>query len=157
MKPTVYIETTVVSYMTSRPTRDLLVAAHHQVTREWWKTALPKLDAYVSAVVLDEISRGDPAAADKRVTAVSAFPLLEVVPEVHELAGLYFARIEIPDAARADSYHLALACHHGMDFLVTWNCKHLASGRVKLLLERANATLGLRTPFICTPEELMEV
>lgn len=157
MKPTVYIETTVVSYLTSRPTRDLLVAAHRQVTREWWDSALPKVDAYVSAVVLDEISRGNPTAAERRMSAVSAFPLLEVVPEVDKLAGLYFATIEIPDAARADSYHLALACHHGMDFLVTWNCKHLASGRVKLLLERANATLGLRTPFICTPEELMEV
>ena len=157
MKPTVYIETTVVSYLTSRPTRDLLVAAHQQVTREWWDLGLPNLDAYISAVVVDEISRGNPIAADKWLETVRGFPLLEVVPEVDELAELYFATIDIPDGARADSYHLALACHHGMDFLVTWNCKHLASGRVKLLLERVNSSRGLRTPFICTPEELMEV
>lgn len=157
MKPTIYIETTVISYLTARPSRDLIIAAHQQVTHEWWDMALPHFDAFISPIVLDEISRGDELAANLRLEKVSLFPVLEVLPEVLNLAESYFIAVEIPEKARADSYHLALATWHGMDFLVSWNCVHIVNGRVKQIIEEINSTFGIRTPIVCTPEELMEV
>ena len=157
MKPTIYIETTVISYLTSRPSRDLIIAAHQQITHEWWDVALPYFEAFVSPIVLDEISRGDEQAANLRLERVSSFPVLEIIPEVLNLAESYFSAIEIPEKARADSYHLALATWHGMDFVVSWNCVHIVNGRVKKIIEEINSTFEIRTPIVCTPEELMEV
>jgi hypothetical protein len=89
--------------------------------------------------------------------AVSAFEVLEVVPEVRDLAEHYFTAIDLPEKARADAYHLALAVWHGMNYLVTWNCTHIAGGKVKLIVHEINAGRGIESPIICTPEELMEV
>ena len=157
MKPTVYIETTVISYLTAKPSRDLIIAAHQQITHDWWDLALPHFDVFVSPIVLEEISRGDAQAAKPRLETVSSFPVLEVLSEIRNLAESYFAAIEIPEKARADSYHLALAAWHGMDFMVSWNCTHIVSGRVKKIIEKINYEYGIRTPIVCTPEELMEV
>jgi predicted nucleic acid-binding protein len=157
MKPTVYIETSVISYLTAQVSRDLIVAAHQQVTAEWWEQALPKFEPFISPVVLEEIGRGDPDAAKRRRKAVAAFKVLEVAPQVRDLAEYYFAVIDLPEKARADAYHLALAVWHGVDYLVTWNCTHIAGGKVKLMVERTNAGSGVRSPIICTPEELMEI
>jgi predicted nucleic acid-binding protein len=157
VKPTVYIETSVISYWTARPSRDLLVAAHQQVTHEWWEHALPQCDPFISPVVLEEIAHGDPDAAQRRQQSIAGFPVLEVVPEVHALAAAYFAAIPLPDKAQADAYHLALAAWHGLDYLVSWNCTHIVSGRVRMIIEEVNAEFGIRTPIICTPEELMEI
>jgi predicted nucleic acid-binding protein len=157
VKPTVYIETSVISYRTARPSRDLIVAAHQQMTHEWWERVLPQCEAFVSPVVLDEIANGDPDAAARRQQSVSAFPVVEVVPEVHTLAAAYFTAILLPDKAQADAYHLAQAAWHGLDYLVSWNCTHIVSGRVRMSIEEVNAEFGIRTPIICTPEELMEI
>ena len=157
MKETLYIETSVVGYFTSQPTRDLIVAAHQQITREWWKERLHRYSAFVSGLVLEEISKGNVDEAEKRLEAVSDFPLLKIIPEVAELANAYFLNLTLPEKARADSYHLALAAWHGMDYLVTWNCAHIANARLKRTLEEINIERGIRTPTICTPEELMEV
>lgn len=157
MKPTVYVETSVISYRTARPSRDLVVAAHQQLTADWWERALPQLDAYVSPTVLDEISQGNEKAAQERLAAVAAFGVLELVPQVGALADQYFAAIDLPEKARADAYHLAMAVWHGMDYLVTWNCQHIAGARIKRIVETVNAGQTLLTPVICTPEELMEV
>jgi len=157
MRPTVYIETSVISYLAAYMSRDLVVAAHQQLTQDWWKQALPQLEAYISPVVLEEISRGDSDAAARRTKAVHSFGILEVLPEVKELADLYFAAIDLPEKARADSYHLALSVHHGMDYLVTWNCTHIAGGKVKRIVEDINSKRGTSSPVICTPEELMEI
>ena len=157
MRPTVYIETTVVSYYTARPSRDLIVAAHQQITNEWWNDVLPGCAPHVSPVVLAETGRGDPRMAERRLDILSGMPLLELTDEVVGLADEYFATLGLSEGARPDSYHLALATWHGMDCLVTWNCKHLASTRVRRLVSEVNARRGIRTPDICTPEELMEV
>ena len=157
MKPTVYIETSVVSYLTARPSRDLIIAAHQQITRDWWDIALPKCEAFISAIVLEEAAKGDPEAARLRLKQLDSFQVLEVFEEVRKLAEAYFAATQLPERARADSYHLALASWHGLDYLVSWNCTHIVSGRVRMLVEEINATFGIRTPIICTPEELMEV
>ena len=156
-KPSVYIETTVVSYLTARPSRDLIIAAHQQITLEWWENALPFLDPFVSIIVIEEVSRGEPEAARARLEKVSTFPVLGVTEEVRELAELYFAQTQIPGKARADAYHLALASFHGMDFLVSWNFTHIVGATVRTVIQEINASRDIHTPFICTPEELMEV
>ena len=156
-KQSVYIETTVVSYLTARPSRDLIVAAHQQVTEEWWENTLPLLDPFVSPIVIEEASMGDEAAAKLRLEKIGGFPVLEITDEVRELAELYFERIPIPDKARGDAYHLAMATYHGMDFLVSWNFAHILSARVRAVIQDINTIRGISTPIICTPEELMEV
>lgn len=156
MKPTVYLETTIISYLAARPSRDLVTAAHQQITRDWWEQARHGFEIFISPVVLDEISRGDAAAAGLRRNLVASFPLLEVVPEVGDLAEVYFAKFNLPEKARADAFHLALATWHGMEYLLSWNCTHIVSGRVRRWIEEVNTSNGVRTPVLCTPEELME-
>ena len=143
MKPTVCIETTVISYLTARPSRDLIIAAHQQITHEWWNLALPHFEPYISPIVLGEISKGDTTAVNLRLDRASVFPVLEVLPEVRDLAESYFAAIQIPEKARADSYHLAIASWHGRDFVVSWNCTHIVSGRVKKIIEEINSAYGI--------------
>ena len=157
MQSSVYIETSVIGYLTSKPSRDLIVAAHQQITGDWRENALRHYNAYISSIVLEEISRGDINVAQLRLEKVSSFPVLEVLPEIRILADTYFSALDIPEKARADSYHLAIASWHGMDFLVSWNCTHIVNGRIKMMIEEINARQGIRTPIICTPEELMEV
>lgn len=156
MKQSVYIETTVLSYLTSRPSRDLLVAAHQQVTVEWWENGLPSFEAFISPLVIEEASRGDETAARLRLEKIAGFSIVEINEEVRRLAELYFENIQIAEKARGDAYHLAVAAYHGMDFLVSWNFGHILNPRVKAAVQQINAVQGISTPLICTPEELME-
>ena len=156
VKPTAYIETTVVSYLTAKPTRDLLVAGHQTITVEWWENDLPKFRPVISSVVLDEISAGDPDATARRLSTVRGMELLAITEEVRDLAARYYEAIRLPETARADALHLALATSHGTDYMITWNCKHIASGRTRMFVQKVNDSLGIATPVICTPEELLE-
>ena len=155
--PTVYIESTVISYYTGKPSRDLIVAAHQELTREWWETILPKCSPFISQFVLDEISRGDQEAVNKRIKAVEGIPLLEVVEPIVNLGLEYFDTIGVPEKARTDAFHIAIAVYHGLDYLVTWNCTHIAGARVRGIIEKINDEHEFDSPIICTPEELMEV
>jgi predicted nucleic acid-binding protein len=114
-------------------------------------------DPFISPIVLEEVERGDTDAAQLRREMIAGLPVLEIVPEVGRLAEAYFEATVIPEKARADSYHLALAAWHGMEYLLSWNCTHIVSGRVRRQIEEINAKHGIRTPVMCTPEELMEV
>ena len=156
MKPSVYIESSVVSYYAARPSRDLVVACHQQLTHEWWASARSRYDCYVSPVVIEEISAGDAAAAERRLAAVAALPVLGVTSKANELAAEYLERLQIPDESQADAFHLALASWHGMHYLVTWNCRHIANARVRFVLVEVNSARGIRTPIVCSPEELLE-
>lgn len=156
-KQSVYIETTVVSYLAARPSRDLIVAAHQQVTAEWWENALPRLEPYISPLLIEEASKGDELASRLRLERVAEYPVLEITSDVRDLAELYLERIPIPDRARGDAVHLAVATYHGMDFLVSWNFGHILNARVRSVVQEINAVRGISTPVICTPEELMEV
>jgi hypothetical protein len=156
LKQSVYIETTVLSYVTSRPSRDLLVAAHQQVTVEWWENALPLFEPFISPLVIEEASRGDHTAAEMRIEKISGFSILEINEDVRQLAELYFDNIRITEKARGDAYHLAASAYHGMDFLVSWNFGHILNPRVITVIRQINMAKGIITPFICTPEELME-
>jgi len=153
--PSVYIETSVISYRTARPSRDLVVAAHQQITDVWWNDVLPKCEPFVSEVVLLEIDRGDAAAVARRLAVIESFSILRVVDGVEDLAQIYSAALKLPTAVEADAYHLALAALHGMDYIVSWNCRHIASGRVRRIVDRINADRGIESPTICTPEELL--
>ena len=157
MPPTVYIETSVISYLTARPSRDLIVASHQQLTAEWWDQVRPQVACFVSDFVIQEAERGDAGYAQKRLEAVRDFPVLGLSEEITALAQKYFAALQIPERARIDAFHLATAAWHRMDYLLSWNCTHIASGRVRRAIRDINDGIGVHTPTVCTPEELMEV
>jgi hypothetical protein len=157
VKPTVYIESTIISYLAAKPSRDLIVVAHQQITNEWWDLIYPQVDCYISPFVIQEISVGDEWAVKKRLEIVKDTMVLELNPEIQKLAQRYYNALDIPEKARLDASHLAIAVWHEIDYLLSWNCKHIVSGRVSKILTRINADLNIKTPVLCTPEELMEI
>jgi predicted nucleic acid-binding protein len=157
MKPKVYIETTVISYLTARPSRDLIIAAHQQVTQEWWEEYAPHFDLYISQQVLQEATAGDTQAAEHRLQTLEGLPLLEMQVEVLTLARALITDGVIPSKAAEDALHIAVATVHGMDYLVTWNCKHIANAVTRNAVIEVCRSYGYEPPVICTPEELMEV
>ena len=154
MKPKVYLETTVPSYLTAWMSRDLIMAARQQITREWWERRLAHFDAYISQLVLDEAAEGDADAAKRRLAVVAGFPLLTATPETEELAVALVERKLLPPVAADDAVHIALAAAHGMDFLLTWNFKHIANAETVAKIAQACRDHGFACPVICTPEEL---
>lgn len=155
-RPSVYIETSVVSYLVSRPSRDPVIRGHQIVTREWWTTKLPEVRALISAAVALEASRGNADEAMKRKAVLDPLEVLEGGSHIEELAAAYLSRRLIPESSAYDAIHLAYASHHAVDYLLTWNCRHLASAAVRRRVAAINAELGCATPTLCTPEELME-
>lgn len=157
MNATVYLESTIISYMAAKPSRDLIVAAHQQITTEWWETIKPKVVCFISPFVIQEISAGDQIVAQKRIELIKDLSVLEVNPEIQKLAELYFDKLDIPEKSRLDAFHLAVSVWHEIDYLISWNCRHIVSGRIKNMLEKINREQNYPTPALCTPEELMEV
>jgi hypothetical protein len=155
MKSKVYVETTVVSYLTGSPSRDLVIAAHQQITREWWQ-GRKRFDLYVSQIVVQEAGGGDPEAAASRLRALEGISILELKSESRDLAKKLLTQGPIPQKATLDALHIAIAVVNGMDFLVTWNCTHIANAAMRIMIEAVCRSLGYEPPVICTPEELME-
>ena len=153
---TLYLETSVISYYTARPSRDIIVAAHQQITWEWWENAISQFTVFISQLVLDEIGRGDPDAIQRRLEVVRSFDLLQITRRVRDLSKLYIKKFAIPPKWEADAIHLAIASVHGVDYLVTWNCTHIANARIMRELPAINETEGVPIPTICTPEEISE-
>ena len=156
MKPKIYLETTIPSYLTSRPSRDLVMAAHQQITREWWDTQRDAFDLFVSQMVLDEVSSGDPEAAARRLGLLKPLPLLNPHDEEAELAQALLKQAALPARAAADALHIAIAVVNGMDYLLTWNCTHIANAALRNRIETVCRSKGFEVPIICTPEELLE-
>jgi len=154
MKPRLYLETTIPSYLASRPSRDLIIAGHQQLTRDWWETRRYNFELYISQLVIDEASAGDPAAAHERLKAIEKLPLLEITPQVGELASDILASRIIPRKAATDAAHIAIAAVHGIDFLITWNCVHIANAAIVRALISICGKHACECPVICTPEEL---
>ncbi len=151
---TVYLETTIPSYLAGRPSRDLITAAHQQITHDWWSTAGTKFDLFVSELVLEEIRSGDPETAARRLEIVQRLPVLAFNDEVRTLARLYATRLGLPPRASADALHIGFAVAYELDYLVTWNCKHLANGHVMHRLVELNREIEKNVPIMVTPEEL---
>ncbi|MBA4065205.1 MAG: DNA-binding protein [Isosphaera sp.] len=154
MKPRVYVETTVPSYLTGRPSRDLLRAAHQQATRDWWAEQRPNFDLVVSQFVLDECAAGDPAAAAERLVALADIPVVATPDAAVELAEDLAARVPLPPRARTDALHIAVATLHRVEYLLTWNLTHLANAVLRARVEQRCRDLGHTPPQICTPLEL---
>jgi hypothetical protein len=155
MKRSLYLESTIPSYLVAAPSRDLLIAAHQQVTAEWWRTQRTGFDLYVSQFVLDEIGRGDADVARRRLDVVKGIPLLDIREDVLDLAAGFLSLRIIPKKAGTDAIHIALAAIHGVYFLLTWNCKHIANAAIIRDIEAVCRMRGFSCPVICTPEELM--
>jgi hypothetical protein len=155
MKPRVYIETTIPSYLTAWPSRDLVVAAHQQLTKEWWRTRRGEFDLFVSQFVVDEAGAGDAEAARERLEAIDSLPLLDVTDSVSELAAAILQAGIIPSKAARDAAHIAVSAVHGIEFLMTWNCAHIANAMIVKKVQAICTAHGFTCPVICTPEELM--
>lgn len=154
MKPGLYLETTIPSYLTSRPSRDLIIAGHQQITRDWWDTRKDDFELYISQFVVDEVSNGDPSADRERLKIVENLPLLDITAEVGELAAHIMESRIIPRKSATDAAHIAIAAVHGLDFLLTWNCVHIANAQIAKALTSLCRERGHACPVICTPEEL---
>jgi hypothetical protein len=154
-KQKVYVETTIVSYLTALPSRDLVLTAHQHLTAEWWQRR-HRFDLFVSEAVLQEAAGGDPSAAARRMAALQGISVLELTAPVAGLARALVAGHAVPANAAVDAVHIAVAAVNGMDFLLTWNCTHIANAATRGMIERVCRAAGLVPPVICTPEELME-
>jgi hypothetical protein len=155
MKPTVYIETTIPSLLTSWPSRDVEIAAQQIATREWWEKRRHEFDLYVSADVLDEAERGDAEAARLRLAALGECKVLAATEEAQSLTKRILATGLIPPRSATDAVHIGIAAAHGMDFLLTWNCRHIHNSFIERRLAGVCQTMGLTLPVLCTPRELM--
>jgi len=155
MPQSVYVETSVVSYLTARRGRDLIVAARQEITREWWDGNRGEFDLFTSEVSIEEARRGDPTSAALRLAALAAIPQVDVTPEAVALAAALVREGILPEVAATDALHLAVATLSRMQVLLTWNCRHLANasliGPVAEFLRRQ----GHEPPLICTPEYLL--
>lgn len=153
----VYIETTIISYLVSRPSRDLLVAAHQQITHEWWNRPRQQFECFISQVVIDEARAGDDDAAERRMEKIGDFPVLAATPEAEDLTRAIVKAGAMPKQAVRDAAHIAVAAVHNMDYLLTWNCRHLANAQIIRLVSVICGVHGYGMPTVCTPEELMGI
>jgi hypothetical protein len=151
----VYLETTFISYLVARPSRDLIVAGHQQITQEWWTSRQSEFACSVSQVVIDEASVGDPAEVQKRLAIIGRLPALDVTADATVLAQAIVAAGILPPQVVRDAAHVAVAAVHAIDYLLTWNCRHLANAQIARRIARVCERLGHKMPTICTPEELM--
>ncbi|MFC2140905.1 type II toxin-antitoxin system VapC family toxin [Acidobacteriota bacterium] len=156
MKPKIYIETTIISYLTGRPSRDIIIAAHQQITEEWWRTKRHLFDLYASQLVFREAGAGDEEQARKRLNALEETELLEITESALSLAEVFIEKGAIPQEAAEDAIHISAAVVNGIDYLISWNCKHIANAKMRSKIEQVCLSCGYQPIIICTPEELLE-
>jgi hypothetical protein len=155
MSETVYLETSILGYLTARPSRDIVVAANIEVTREWWETRRNTFQLYTSQAVVKETSQGDSEIASQRLEIIRDLPLLDLNQSVLDLAEQLLERSSLPAKADVDAVHIATGTVHGMDYLLTWNCKHIANAQIQRKLAEISLDLGYELPILCTPYELL--
>ncbi|MDA1250220.1 MAG: type II toxin-antitoxin system VapC family toxin [Planctomycetota bacterium] len=153
---TVYLETTFISYLVALPARDLVIAAHQQVTRDWWQHRRQHFRCVVSPGVIDEVSMGDKSEIKKRLGLVRPLEVLAASTDAEELTQAIMDAGVLPEKAVRDAAHIAVAAVHGVEYLLTWNCKHLANAQISRRVQVVCNAQGFRMPLICTPEELLE-
>ena len=154
--PTLYVETSIVSYLRQQPSVRVITAARQLLTHQWWNQERSKYELVTSQYVIDEASDGEPCLAEARLRALEGIPLLPAEAEVQVIADEIMARAILPPKAVFDALHIAITAHHEIDYLLTWNCRHIANGKI---LSRVHAVLhdmAVPIPVICTPEELVD-
>jgi hypothetical protein len=152
---TVYIETTIVSYLVAEASRDVVTAGQQQATRDWWRFRRRLFQCVTSDETLVEVSRGDQQQAALRLTALTGLPVLPISTDIEKPAAEFLNTGALPPGARSDAVHLAAASCASIDYLLTWNCRHLANAQILRRLEREAASRGWDLPTVCTPLELM--
>jgi predicted nucleic acid-binding protein len=152
---TVYVETSIPSYLVARPSRNIIAAARQQLTLEWWETQREQYDLCISNAVIAEAAQGDAVRAAERLAVVQSIKSLDITPQCIMLAQTLLSGTSLPERAKDDALHVAVASVHGIDFLLTWNCRHLANAHLIPKLRMLTESEGFHFPQICTPEELM--
>lgn len=155
MIESLYFDTSVIGYMTIRPSTNLITASNSVITRNWWDTRRQNFTLYISEVVLEELARGDQEIATKRLELISELPLLAINEAVEELAQQFLIKSNLPPKASDDALHIALATVYQVDYLLTWNCKHIANAQIQKKLPQISIQSGYQLPTICTPYELI--
>lgn len=156
MKPRVYIESSVVSYLTARASSNVEVRAHQIITQRLWDS-IGEFEFFISDLVREEVSAGDAHASSVRLAAIAELVELEITADVMRLGQLLVDQLAIPAKAKADAFHVAAAAVHGMDYLVSWNCTHIANLQMRRKIEMICTQAGFVPALIGTPEELMVV
>nr|VFJ73987.1 MAG: hypothetical protein BECKFW1821C_GA0114237_105619 [Candidatus Kentron sp. FW] len=156
MKPKIYLETSIISYLAARPSRDLVVAAHQQITAEWWYEQRERFDLYISELVMSEAGAGDPEAAARRLAFLAGLPSLTIQEKTFTLAKYLLESGAVPQKAKDDALHISMATAQGMDFPLTWNCRHIANATMRGRIEQICRTYGFEPPIIATPEQILE-
>jgi len=157
MKPKVYIETSVVSYLTSRPSRDLIVAGRQTITCDWWENNRDSFNFFISELVEEEMAKGDPEAAALRAEKVEGIDSLNITEDAEKLAELLMSAGTVPVGSEEDALHIAAASAHGMDYLLTWNFKHINNAQRKTAIIEEVESCGFNCPQLCSPEELGDI
>ena len=157
MKKTIYIETTIVSYLTARPSDNLLAAACQKITIDWWNTQRDRFELYASEIVLEEAAKGDSQAAQRRLKELEGISLLSITDSAVALSEKFLDEGPLPQKALGDALHIAVAAVHAVDYLLTWNCRHIDNAETKPIIRSICVLEGYNCPEICTPQELMGV
>lgn len=154
--PTLYLETSIISYLTSRPSGQIVSRARQILTHRWWDEERGYYDLVTSQYVLDEARRGDPVLASMRLESLARIPLLDIPDAIPSLADLLLFQSALPEKARLDTLHICTAAYHEVDYLLTWNCTHIANARFIPKMRQILDSMGLAIPTICTPEEMVD-
>jgi len=152
---TVYIETSIVSYLRQKPSSQVVAAARQLLTHKWWNDHRLNYELVVSQYVIDEASAGDVLLSKQRLASLDGIPLLPISPEVPQIAQRIMALGVLPQKAQVDALHISLAAHHRIQYLLTWNCKHIANARILPRIHGILMDMGIPIPIICTPEEML--
>jgi predicted nucleic acid-binding protein len=155
MKPAVYLESSIISYLAGRPSRDVITLALQQLTLDWWTTRRHEFGLVASELVIKEVAAGDPDVARRRLELLKGIPLLDISEAAIQLAEILVRDAGLPKKAGADALHIATAACHGVQYLLTWNSKHIANAEHRPRVERSCRNAGYEPPVLCTPDELM--
>jgi len=154
VKQIVYLESSVISYLTSRPNRDVIIAGRQSITLDWWENQRYQFELRISVLVEEEISKGDSSAAQQRFEKVADIQSLLISDEAIRIADLLLAEKAVPEGSEEDALHIGIAASQGVDFLLTWNFKHINNAETKTAITRLVESAGYVCPQLCSPEEL---
>ncbi len=155
MKPKLYIENSIISYLTADPSRDIITAARQALTRQWWDEKRFEYELFISEFVISEAGSGDPEMATRRLEVLIGITEIELTETVAEFANILVREGPLPQKAVLDALHIAVTVSGGIEYLLTWNFAHLANATIRNQIERKCLSMGYEPPIICTPEELL--